>query len=498
MRSSCESTSELAARPQRRRRIAVLGSTGSIGAQTLDVARQHPESLEVVALAAGSRADELAAQVREFGVAYAALGDELLRDTPKARALEEALAAARQRGACRHPEDAALSCHPEQSGTAPGSDCHPEQSGAAPSYDCHPERSGAQCRAVEGSRAAAADPPAAYADLPALGFGRDAVCALAALPEVDVVVNALVGAAGLRASVATLAAGKVLALANKESLVVGGELIMPMAAALDARRRAEGLAPKTGPAGSLMPIDSEHGAIYQCLIGESEREVARLWVTASGGPFRGRTRAELAQVTPAQALKHPTWNMGAKITIDSSTLMNKGLEVIEAHHLFAMPYDKIEVVVQPQSAIHSMVEFADGSVKAHLGTTDMRIPIQYALSYPERWSAPVAPLDFRTLGSLEFAAPDTDTFRCLALARAAGSRGGTLPCAMNAANEIAVAAFLAEECGYLDIAACVEATMDAHEAGGCGGVSAPESIEHLEAVDAWARETARTWIAARR
>ena len=159
--------------------------------------------------------------------------------------------------------------------------------------------------------------------------------------------------------------------------------------------------------------------------------MSRLWVTASGGPFRGRTRDELTGIRPEDALKHPTWHMGAKITIDSSTLMNKGLEVIEAHHLFAMPYDKIEVVVQPQSAIHSMVEFSDGSVKAHLGTTDMRIPIQYALSFPERWDAPVEPLDFRTLGSLEFASPDTGTFRCLALAREAGGRGGTLPCAMN-------------------------------------------------------------------
>ena len=189
-----------------------------------------------------------------------------------------------------------------------------------------------------------------------------------------------------------------------------------------------------------MPIDSEHGAIYQCLLGENPREISKLWVTASGGPFRGKTIADLEAVTPAQALAHPTWNMGAKISIDSSTLMNKGLEVIEAHHLFAMPYDQIEVVVQPQSAIHSMVEFTDGSVLAHLGTTDMRIPIQFALSYPERWEAPVRPLDFRTLGSLEFAAPDVDTFRCLSLARHAGEVGGTLPAVMNAANEVAVAA----------------------------------------------------------
>ena len=305
-----------------------------------------------------------------------------------------------------------------------------------------------------------------------LGFGADAVVDLVRLPEADIVVNALVGAAGLRASYETLAAGKVLALANKESLVVGGDLIMPMAA----------------EPGRLMPIDSEHGAIYQCLLGEDPREVSRLWVTASGGPFRGRTRADLADITPAQALAHPTWNMGAKISIDSSTLMNKGLEVIEAHHLFAMSYDRISVVVQPQSAIHSMVEYSDGSVKAHLGTTDMRIPIQFALSYPERWDAPVEPLDFTKLGTLEFAAPDTDTFRCLALARAAGERGGTLPCVMNAANEVAVAAFLAEEGSYLGIAACVEAVMDAHER---QGVQRVESLDQLEELDAWARAEAR-------
>ena len=387
------------------RRIAVLGSTGSIGVQTLDVVRRHPDKLQVVALAAGRRAEEAFAQAAEFGVRYVALG-----------------------------------------------------------------------QVPEGAEA-----PAGVE----VAVGADAVAALVALPEVDVVVNALVGAAGLRASYETLRAGKVLALANKESLVVGGELIMPLAAKVDEARRATGVAPAQGPAGALMPIDSEHGAIYQCLIGEQAREVARLWVTASGGPFRGCTRDQLRDITPAQALAHPTWNMGAKITIDSSTLMNKGLEVIEAHHLFTMDYDRISVVVQPQSAIHSMVEFTDGSVKAHLGTTDMRIPIQYALSYPERWDAPVAPLDFTKLGSLQFEAPDTDTFRCLALARAAGERGGTLPCAMNAANEVAVAAFLAGQGSYLGIASCVEAVMDAHD------VQPVESIDQLLAVDAWARACAR-------
>ena len=406
------------------RRVAVLGSTGSIGTQTLDVARRHPDKVRIVALAAGTRDAELIEQARAFGVARVALGDEA--------------AAAR----------------------------------------------------------AAASAPAGVS----VGAGMEAVCDLVRADDVDVVVNSLVGAAGLRASFETLAAGKVLALANKESLVVGGDLIMPMARALDIARGwgAEGSAGAGAVlTRSLMPIDSEHGAIYQCRVGEDAREVSRLWVTASGGPFRGRTRDELTGIRPEDALKHPTWHMGAKITIDSSTLMNKGLEVIEAHHLFAMSYDKIEVVVQPQSAIHSMVEFSDGSVKAHLGTTDMRIPIQYALTFPERWDAPVEPLDFRTLGSLEFAAPDTDTFRCLALAREAGGRGGTLPCAMNAANEVAVAAFLARECPYLGITECVEAVMDAHAAGGCGGVAPVESLEQLEAVDAWARETACAWVAAR-
>lgn len=389
------------------RRIAVLGSTGSIGTQTLDVARRHSDKIEVVALAAGRRAETAFAQAREFSVRTVALG---------------------------------------------------------------------------------ADPACDVPDGIDVSIGARSVAELVTLPDVDVVVNALVGAAGLQASYETLKAGKVLALANKESLVVGGDLIMPLAADVDEQRRAKGLAPSNGPAGALMPIDSEHGAIYQCLIGEEHREVERLWVTASGGPFRGRKRSDLENITAAQALAHPTWNMGPKITIDSSTLMNKGLEIIEAHHLFDMAYDRISVVVQPQSAIHSMVEFSDGSVKAHLGTTDMRIPIQYALSYPERWDAPVKPLDFTTLGSLEFEAPDTETFRCLALARIAGEEGGTLPCVMNAANEIAVAAFLDGRGSYLGIAECVETVMNEHEK------MPVESIEQLLEVDAWARQEARASI----
>ena len=380
------------------KRIVVLGSTGSIGTQTLDVVRRHADKLEVVGLAVGTRTGELLAQAREFGVRHLAVGDERLAEQPIADELRNAILS--------------------------GSHGGTQQPASAPSSLA--EAVARHNAGGEGS----------------LGFGADAVVGLVRLPEADIVVNALVGAAGLRASYETLAAGKVLALANKESLVLG----------------------------------------------EDPREVSRLWVTASGGPFRGRTRADLADITPAQALAHPTWNMGAKISIDSSTLMNKGLEVIEAHHLFAMSYDRISVVVQPQSAIHSMVEYSDGSVKAHLGTTDMRIPIQFALSYPERWDAPVEPLDFTKLGTLEFAAPDTDTFRCLALARAAGERGGTLPCVMNAANEVAVAAFLAEEGSYLGIAACVEAVMDAHER---QGVQRVESLDQLEELDAWARAEAR-------
>lgn len=391
------------------RRVAVLGSTGSIGTQTLDVARRHPDKVKVVALAAGHRADELLEQALAFDVKRVVLA-------------------------------------------------YPDQVDAA---------------TLSSLESQASD---------VFEVGERALLDLVSLDDVDVVVNALVGAAGLRASYETLKRGKVLALANKESLVVGGDLIMPMARALDEA---------SGFQHYLMPIDSEHGAIYQCLIGESPREVSKLWVTASGGPFRGKTVEDLKNVTPADALAHPTWNMGAKITIDSSTLMNKGLEVIEAHHLFNMPYDRIEVVVQPQSAIHSMVEFSDGSVKAHLGTTDMRIPIQYALSYPERWDAPVEPLDFRTLGSLEFAAPDTDTFRCLALARHAGTVGGTLPCVMNAANEVAVAAFLGRRLGYLGIADVVESVMNAHED---EGVQKVESIDQLLSLDKWARSVAERLV----
>jgi len=382
------------------KRVCVLGSTGSIGTQTLDVARRHPEFVKIVALSANTQAELLLEQAREFSVEHAVLANVEIAEAWRARFAEI--------GATLHA-------------------------------------------------------------------GSEAIVELCNLPEVDMVVNSLVGAAGMQASYATLVAGKQLALANKESLVVGGDVLMPLSMHE-----------------TLLPIDSEHGAIYQCLLGEDPAEVTRLWVTASGGPFRGKKAADLQNITVEQALSHPTWNMGRKISIDSSTLMNKGLEVIEAHHLFAMPYDKIAVVVQPQSAIHSMVEFTDGSVKAHLGTTDMRIPIQFALSYPARWSAPVEPLDFRTLGSLEFEAPDLETFRCLALAIEAGTTGGTLPAVMNAANEVAVAAFLDEQIPYLGIAELVERAMN--HAVREGSVQAATSIDQLLAIDAETRVYAREQV----
>ena len=367
------------------RKIVVLGSTGSIGTQTLDVARRHPDKLEVIALAANSSVDAVLAQAHEFRVRNIAFGNaELARDARLASA----------HGGVK------------------------------------------------------------------VGFGPEAVAALASIEEADVVVNALVGAAGLRASYETLAAGKVLALANKESLVVGGDLIMPMAAKVDAARRAAGVAPATGPAGALMPIDSEHGAIYQCLLGERTEEVSCLWVTASGGPFRGRTRDELRDMTAAQALKHPTWNMGAKITIDSASMMNKGFEVIEAKWLFGVQPSQIEVVVHPQSVIHSMVQFEDGAIKAQLGMPDMRLPIQYAFSYPDRISSSFDRLDFSKCTNLTFEQPDTKRFRNLALAYEAMYRGGNMPCIVNAANEVVVASFLKDGISFLGMSDVIEKTME--------------------------------------
>jgi 1-deoxy-D-xylulose-5-phosphate reductoisomerase len=376
--------------------LALLGSTGSIGRQTLDVVRRNSASVRVVALAAHRNVELLVAQAAEFGARAVALGDEGLR------------------------------AHPALAQLPPGT---------------------------------------------VVGFGPAAVEALCGREDVDVVLNALVGAAGLRASHTTLARGRRLALANKESLVVGGDLIMPLAT------------PQT-----LLPVDSEHSAIYQCLVGESAGEVSRIWLTASGGPFRGWSREGLARVTAAEALAHPTWQMGPKISIDSATLMNKGLEVIEAHHLFARDYRDIRVVVHPQSRVHSMVEYRDGSVKAHLGATDMRIPIQYALSYPQRWEAPLEPLDLTRLGLLSFEEPDLETFGALRLALEAGEAGGTAPAVLNAANEVAVRAFLEGACGFLDIERVVATVLERHS---------PEpvtSLDRLEAIDAWARRQAQGFL----
>jgi 1-deoxy-D-xylulose-5-phosphate reductoisomerase len=267
---------------------------------------------------------------------------------------------------------------------------------------------------------------------------------LIAASGADLVLNAIVGAAGLRATLAAFAAGADVALANKESLVAGGELVLAAAAASGRR---------------LLPVDSEHSALAQCLEGAAPEAVTGIVITASGGPFRGRRRDELADVTAAEALAHPTWSMGEKITIDSATLMNKGLEVIEAHLLFGIPYDAVEVVVHPQSIIHGMVRFRDGALLAHAGLPDMRVPISWALTHPHRGPTAVEPLDLSVPLSLDFEPADVATFRCLALAREAGTAGGTAPCVLNAANEVAVRAFLDGRIGFLDIAAVVEEAL---------------------------------------
>ena len=377
-------------------RVALLGCSGSIGTQTLDVIRMHSDKLALTAVAVNSSATKLVSVAREFGVAHAAIADEARRNDP------------------------------------------------------------------------------ALAELPQgceLDFGEDAVTRLATLPDVDCVLVAVVGEAGIWASHAALAACKIWAPANKEALVIGGGLLMPLA-----------------KPGRVLPVDSEHNAIYQCLVGERRRDLRKIWLTCSGGPFFGRTREQLEGVTAAEALAHPTWKMGAKITIDCATLMNKGLEVIEAHHLFDVAIDDVEVLVHRQSKIHSAVEFADGSVKAQLGPSDMRVAIQYALSYPERWDSPATHVDWRSSEPLTFAAPDRGAFRCLDLALEAGRTGGTLPCAMNAANEVANEAFRQDRCGFCDIDRIVERVMDATS------VESLTSLEQIAEVDALARKRARGFV----
>ena len=296
--------------------------------------------------------------------------------------------------------------------------------------------------------------------------GAAGLIAVATHPDVDIVICASAGTAGLEAVLAAIDAGKTIALANKEVLVMAGELVTSAA-------RARGVA--------VLPIDSEHNAIHQCLHGRHQREIRRLILTASGGPFRGFTRDALEQVGPDAALRHPTWQMGRKITIDSATLMNKGLEVIEARWLFDVPADLIEVIVHPQSIVHSMVELNDGSVIAQLGVTDMRLPIQYACSYPDRWDAALPPLDLTRAGQLEFHPPDLENFPCLGLAYRALRAGGTMPAVLNAANELAVAAFLDGRLGFTGIPQVIARTMDAHH---------PEAVTSLQIVrqaDGWAR-----------
>jgi 1-deoxy-D-xylulose-5-phosphate reductoisomerase len=382
------------------KRLVVLGSTGSIGIQALDVVRSSPDKeLRVVALSAGNAWEQLIAQARGFGARRIALAD---------------------------PDAAA--------------------------------------RASE-----------TWTDGEVLS-GPDGLVRLISEAGCDLVLNGIVGSAGLVPTVAALGEGIDLALANKESLVVGGDLVMQLAEATGA---------------SIIPVDSEHSALHQLLGAERPGTVDRLIITASGGPFRGRRAAELEDVTVEQALAHPTWEMGGKITVDSATLMNKALEVIEAHHLFGMPYELIEVVVHPQSIIHSLIALCDGATLAHLGYPDMRVPISYALHHPERVDVPVRPLDLVELGALTFEAVDEDTFACLRLGRAAARAGGTGPCTLNAANEVAVHAFLARRLRFLDIAAVIEETLARLPA------AQVRSFDSLADADAQARRIAAELVAIR-
>ncbi len=382
------------------RRLAILGSTGSIGAQALEVVRSSSvDELRVVALSAAGGWEPLLELAQRHGVTRIALSD---------------------------PDAAA--------------------------------------RAAE-----------AWTGGEVLS-GPEGLVQLITECECDLVLNAIVGSAGLVPTVAALGEGIDVALANKESLVVGGELVTALAEATGA---------------SIIPVDSEHSALHQLLASEPPGTVDRLILTASGGPFRGRQRTELEDVTVEQALAHPTWDMGGKITIDSATLMNKGLELIEAHHLFGTPYEQIDVVVHPQSIVHSLIQLCDGATLAHLGYPDMRVPISYALHYPERVDVPVQPLDLVALGDLSFEAVDEETFGCLRLAREAARAGGTAPCTLNAANEIAVHSFLRGALRFLDIEAVIEETLARLPP------SQVHSFDSLAEADAQARRAASELVAAR-
>ena len=374
------------------RRIAILGSTGSIGQSALAVVDAHPDRLKVVALAAGENADLLASQV--------------VRYQPSIVALASGAAVDRLRdGGLRQPPTIAPS-------------------------------------------------------------GREGLAAVASHPDVDLVLCASAGTDALEAVLAAIEAGKTIALANKEVLVMAGGIVTEAA-------RRKGVA--------ILPVDSEHNAVHQCIHGRELADVRRIILTASGGPFRGRSASELSDVSAADALKHPTWRMGRKITIDSATLMNKGLEVIEAHWLFGVRADQIDVLLHPQSIVHSMVELTDGSLIAQLGVTDMRLPIQYAFSYPERWPAPLGSLDLVRAGRLEFDRPDTDAFPCLRLAYRALDAERSLPVVLNAANEVAVSRFLEGRIGFRSIPQIIEQTMDVHRPAEVSTLAA------VRAVDDWAR-----------
>jgi 1-deoxy-D-xylulose-5-phosphate reductoisomerase len=376
------------------KRIAILGSTGSIGQSALAVVDAHADRLSIVGLAAGENAERMAGQIARYRPRIAAM------------ATGEAIDRLRQQ----------------------------------------------------------APPGMEFA-----GAGRDGLVAVASHPDVDLVLCASSGTDGLEAVLAAIEHGKTVALANKEILVMAGGIVTEAA-------RKRGV--------SILPVDSEHNAIHQCLHGRRPSELKRLVLTASGGPFRGRSASQLADVSASDALKHPTWQMGRKITIDSATLMNKGLEVIEAHWLFGVDAPEIDVVIHPQSVVHSMVELVDGSIIAQLGVTDMRLPIQYAFSYPERWRAPLPSLDLARAGRLEFDVPDRDAFPCLGLAYRALGSAKSLPVVLNAANEVAVARFLEGKLAFTAIAGVIGQTMDAHRP------TEVASLPAVRAVDRWAREHA--------
>lgn len=383
-------------------RLVLLGASGSIGKQTIEVLRQHEGHFELLAIAVQRSLHYALELAHEFKLAAVVIGDVTCKTDPL------------------------LAQFP------------------------------AGCRVFFGEE----------------GLEHVVSPEFCQRHQVDCVLNALVGAAGLTASYLVLQQKRLrLALANKESLVVGGALLMPLSS------------PER-----LLPVDSEHSAIYQCFLGENSAELKRILLTASGGPFYGMRAAQLREVSVSQALSHPNWSMGKKISIDSATLMNKGLEAIEAMHLFSVPMHDIEIVVQRESLIHSMVEYVDGSIKAHLGTTDMRIPIQFALSYPERWESPCQRLDFASLRQLHFGLPDLQTFPCLELALWAGREGATLPCVLNAADELAVQAFLDGRLAFHEISQVIEACMMAHT------IERVESLQQLKDCDRQTRDYAARCI----